>query len=543
MNNEKKTTDYPTSQELLAFLSQKLSYPHHPKHIRFLQTHASYVFIVPPFVYKIKKPVNFGFLDFSTLEKRKFYCQREIQLNRLLCPEIYLGVVPITRNDSGLLSFDGRGNIVEYAVKMRMLSGRFFFKKLLKRKRVDFLDIERIVSRLCQFYQQTESGGEISSWGSIEKIKKNTDENFEQTRADIGLTLDQISYDSIAYFTNRFYELFPNLFEKRVRQGWIKNCHGDLHLEHIYIQPDKICIFDRIEFNERFRYIDVASDIAFLAMDLDYNQRPDFSSFFCRRMAESLNDPDLYKFLDFYKSYRAYVRGKVEGMTAKDPLVKNTQKKEHIERAKRYFQLSLQYAVIGSQPIMLVVMGKVATGKSFLAEHIANRLGWKVFSSDRIRKEIAGIDPFKRTGPLERQKIYSKEMSKKTYQELITRGINELHQNRGVVLDATFGQKEQRKALLEKLKEKDQSYLFIELVADTSTREARLEKREFSPSVSDARLEDLQSLDDLYEEPLELPQEIRLQISSKEPFESSLKNLFQCLCDRHLEKLSKIEKQ
>lgn len=543
MNNQKKTNGQPPPEELLGFLSQKSSYPHHPRHIRFIQTHASYVFIVPPFVYKIKKPVNFGFLDFSTLEKRKFYCQREVELNRLLCPEIYLGVVPITRTDSGLLSFDATADVVEYAVKMRMLSRRFFFKRLLQRNRVDFSDVDRLVSKLCQFYNQTESGEEISAWGSIEKIKMNTDENFEQTRSDIGLTLDETSFETIRYFTDRFYELFAPLFQERIRQGWIKNGHGDLHLEHIYLAPDKICIFDRIEFNERFRFIDVACDIAFLAMDLDYNQRQDLSSFFCRRMAEALNDFSFYKLLDFYKSYRAYVRGKVEGMTAKDPLVGEAKKKNHIERAKRYFQLSLQYATIGSQPTMIVVMGRVATGKSYLAEHLGVKLGWKVFSSDRIRKEISGIDPYQRTGPEERQKIYSKAMSLKTYQEMVTRGLNELGDQRGVILDGTFGQKEQRNFLREKLKEQAYGCLFVEVEADRQTREKRLEKREDFPSLSDARLEDLPLLDKLYEEPLELPQENIIKFSSKEPFETALKNLFFQLCDRHLDLLCKSDKQ
>jgi len=538
MNNDKKTRDdLPSQEELLKFLLTKHSYPHKPKHIRFVQTHASYVFIVPPFVYKIKKPVNFGFLDFSTLEKRRFFCQQEIQLNRLLCPDAYLGVIPIFRNPSGFLSFDGSGTAVEYAVQMRMLPHRYFFKRLLLRNCVQRGDIDRLVSKLCQFYKETEDGADIASWGTIEKIKKNTDENFEQTQSVINIILSRTAFESIRYFTNRFYELYADLFEERVKQGWIKNCHGDLHLEHIHLQPKNICIFDRIEFNERFRFIDVASDIAFLAMDLDYNGRQDLSCFFSDSMGQELKDVGLKKLLDFYKSYRAYVRGKVEGMTAQDPLVDPVKKKEHIEKAKKYFRLSLQYAAIGSKPMLLVVMGKIATGKSYLAQSLAEELDWKVFSSDRIRKEMLGLDIYTRPEESIREKLYSEEITSKTYERLIHNGLAELCQNKGVVLDATFGRKEQRALLLEALHSKGYSPLFIEVQADLPTRKKRLVERRLYPSISDARLEDLTLIDSLYEEPKELPQGHLLKISSTEPLMLLLSRLFHLLCDLHLQRL------
>lgn len=224
-------------------------------------------------------------------------------------------------------------------------------------------------------------------------------------------------------------------------------------------------------------------------------------------------------------------------MTAQDPLVDPVKKKEHIEKAKKYFRLSLQYAAIGSKPILLVVMGKIATGKSYLAQSLAEELDWKVFSSDRIRKEMLGLDIYTRPEESIREKLYSEEITSKTYERLIHNGLTELSTNKGVVLDATFGRKEQRALLLEAVHSKGYSVLFIEVQADLPTRKKRLVERSVYRSISDARLEDLPLIDSLYEEPMELPQDHLLKISSTEPLMLLLSRLFHLLCDLHLQRL------
>ena len=280
----------PVSQdELLAFLLDARSYPHRPKQVRLKQTHSSYVLLAAPYAYKIKKPVNFGFLDFSTLEKRRYFSEREVELNRRLCPDVHLGVVPISLR-AGRLTFGPGDEIVEYAVKMRQLEDRYFFLRLLKKDQIGTKDLDRIVSVLKAFYEAQKPTEEIAAWGRIESLKISTDENFRQTEDFIGFTISRPAFETIRFYTDNFYTRNAGLFESRIRGQRIRDCHGDLHLEHIHIAPTRLSIYDCIEFNDRFRCIDIANDVAFLAMDLDYHHRPDLSKEFTARIADALGD-------------------------------------------------------------------------------------------------------------------------------------------------------------------------------------------------------------------------------------------------------------
>jgi len=253
-----------------------------------IQTHISWVFIASPFVFKLKKPVNLGFLDFSTLEKRRHFCGREIELNRRLCPDIYLGVVPIYKNASGF-SFNAQGDpaaaaamveeaIAEYSVKMRELPSGWFLSELLAKGSVGKKEINRVISCLHRFYESETPSREIEEWGTLEKLKISTDENFAQVERFIGKTISSAAFETIRHFTNKFYAAHENLFRNRIRQHRIRDCHGDLHLDHIHITPEATTIFDCIEFNDRLRFIDVANDLAFLAMDFDFEGRSDLAN-------------------------------------------------------------------------------------------------------------------------------------------------------------------------------------------------------------------------------------------------------------------------
>ncbi|CAB4244117.1 Predicted APH family phosphotransferase fused to gluconate kinase family enzyme [Methylacidimicrobium sp. AP8] len=519
-------------EELLAFLRDPRSYPHHPERVDFLQTHASYVFVVPPYVYKVKKPVNFGFLDYSTLEKRKYFCEQEIALNRELCSEAYLGVIPIVRQ-RGSLRFGGDGEPVEYAVQMARLAEEFFAKRLLLQGRFGEPELDRIAERLAAFYSGQQPDRATLDWGRVEKLKITSDENFAQTEVDIGRTIDRMTWETLRFFTEEFYRRQAALFERRIREGWIKSGHGDLHLEHIHISPKSLCIYDRIEFNERFRSVDVASDAAFLAMDLTFQGRVDLCCYFLERLARCLDDPDMLKLSDFYCCQRAYVRGKVESMTARDPLVPGEAQEACRRRARRYFALALRFATVGFRPAVLAVMGRIGSGKSTLAGGLGRAIGWPVLASDPIRKGLAGLPLEGRPSAEVRSWLYSPEFSERTYRELLRRAGETLRTEHGCLLDATFARRDDRERLRELCRQAGADLLFLEAQAGENARKQRLSARADRPDVvSDARAEDLAFLDGRYEPPAELADGALLAVPCGADPESSLCEALRALAAR-----------
>src|SRR5213079_9076 len=225
--------------------------------------------------------------------------------------------------------------------------------------------------------------------------KISTDENFTQVEPFVGKTISSAAFEAIRHYTNQFYKLNENLFRQRIQQHRILDCHGDLHLDHVHLTPEATTIFDCIEFNDRFRFIDIANDLAFLAMDFDFERRSDLENLLLQTAAREFRDPEMLNVSDFYKCYRAFVRGKVESIQAMEPETVNPE--EHIKRAVRYFRLALRYGVSDSAPLVLVVMGRVGTGKTTVARQLGIELNWPVFSSDQIRKMLAGIPWTERT--------------------------------------------------------------------------------------------------------------------------------------------------
>ncbi len=333
------TVDIPTLRNALL---DPAAYPDKPKDIRLIETHISLLFLTGSYVYKVKKPVDFGFLNFTSLERRKYFCEQEVALNRRLSPKVYLGVVRIT-GEKGRLTLGGEGEPVEYAVKMRQISEESLMEKLLERKQLTPKMIEAVSEKLVRFYFEAETNDLIRSFARPERVKQDTDENFEQTERYIGVTISKEVYDEVKRRTNDFFGTKEEIFHQRIQSDRIRDCHGDLRLEHIFWE-DGISIFDCIEFNERFRYTDVAADIAFLAMDLDYHGRQDLSEHLIRAYVGESGDRELLDVLDFYKTYRAYVRGKVDSFQLDDPNIPDEKKAEARERARKYFELSHQYA-------------------------------------------------------------------------------------------------------------------------------------------------------------------------------------------------------
>ena len=316
------------------------AYGKNPGRINLVQTHISYVFLTRNFAYKVKKAVNLGFLDFTTLEKRRFYCEKELELNRRLCGDMYLEVVPI--NKSSVIKIKGEGETVEYAVKMKRIPQEKMLSKLLEKKRVNAKLIDRIAKIISEFHSKAEKNRRISEFGSLPIIETNWKENYDQTEEFIGTTISREDFELTRDKINNFMEQKRVFFEKRVAEGRVRDCHGDIHSGNIFV-TNGIYIFDAIEFNERFRYSDVAADIAFLAMDLDFQERRNLSDFLIKRYIEYSGDRELIKLLPFYECYRAYVRGKVVSFKLKDPNVRSEDKSAALKEAKEYFKLAANY--------------------------------------------------------------------------------------------------------------------------------------------------------------------------------------------------------
>jgi uncharacterized protein len=328
-------------KEVVDALLSSEAYPQETGKIELIQTHISFVFLTKNYVYKIKKAVNFGFLDFSTLEKRRVFCEKELQLNRRLCPEIYLEVVSI--NKSICIKINGSGKIIEYALKMKRLPQERIMTLLLKENKVDKKTIDNIAKIVADFHSKAQNNPEISAFGSLKIVRTNWDENFAQTTKYINHTISQMEFQFIQNKIDTFMEKSMSLFESRITDKRIRDCHGDLHSGNIFI-TDKICIFDAIEFNDRFRYSDVAADVAFLAMDLDFQQRSDLADYFIERYIRYSKDLQLTQLLPFYKCYRAYVRGKVVSFRLDDPNIKTEEKEYASKEAQAYFKQAAEYA-------------------------------------------------------------------------------------------------------------------------------------------------------------------------------------------------------
>ncbi|GLI52685.1 bifunctional aminoglycoside phosphotransferase/ATP-binding protein [Thermodesulfovibrio yellowstonii] len=491
---------------------KKESFPNKPENLEIIQTHISYVLIADELVYKIKKPVNFGFLDFTTLELRKHFCEKEVELNRRLCPDIYLGVVPISERQ-GSYELESAENIVEYAVKMRKLPVDGMMEKLIRENSLTKKHIDLIVDILVPFFKNARTGEGVNEYGSIETVSFNTEENFTQTAGYVGRAINRWRYEEIVNWTRTFLRYKKDLFESRIKGGFIREGHGDLYSANICFDDlRKVYIFDCIEFNERFRCGDVASDIAFLSMDLDFHGLREFSEYFVSSYVEKSGDRDLLKVLNFYKCYRAYVRGKIGCFTSDDPVLSEKKRKEALDSARKYFDLAYLYAE--GKPRVFVVFGLSGTGKSTLARALREQTlaGW--IPSDIVRKSLVGIAPTEHHyEPFERG-IYSREYTEKTYEKMIDLAEEVLLKGRDVILDATFRDRAYREKVARKLSFADIYWIWC--VADDNVVRERFMKRKESEDISDARWEIYLAQKEKFEAPDEVEPSKLIKLDTSE---------------------------
>jgi uncharacterized protein len=463
-------------------------YPEPTSSVEIRETHISLVFLTDDYAYKIKKPVNLGFLDFSTLDQRRFYCEQELTLNRRLTSGVYLEIVTLRREDQHY-TFGDRGEVIEYALKMRRLPADRSLEVLLQHDEVTPEMIQGVAQRLAVFHAEHALPQTSKSFGTLEQVRADWEENFVQTTDAIGRSLSRSTYTAIEKAVTTFMGRHADWFAERMQDGRIRDCHGDLRAEHIYFEPDQMQIIDCIEFNQRFRYIDVSSEVAFLAVDLERLGFSKTAFGFVRAYVQYSNDVSLYRLLDFYRCYRAYVRGKVTSIRLET--ASSAELRAQLERrAHSYYALAVRYAQRLTQPVLILMIGIIASGKSTVADGIAKALGLERFSSDRVRKELAGVAPETRQQLVYGAGLYHAAMTRRTYDALADMARQALSRGDSVVLDASFAKQAERRRMAQLAREVGVHCCLIECYAAEKVLRARLRQREHSPvSISDAREE------------------------------------------------------
>lgn len=473
-------------------------YPHAAGLVERRDTHISIVFLTGDWAYKLKKPVSFGFLDFTTLEARERFCRQEVELNRRLSREIYEGVVPLCREESGRFFMgteadEAKGAVVEYAVKMRQLPEGASLQELLRQRRVLPQELRELGHILARFYEQSERRAEMEAFADPRVIAVNMEENFEQMEPFVGDLAPSEEYAFIREASRAFFNYHSGLFEQRIREKRICDGHGDLRAEHIYLlnssregEGSNIQIIDCIEFNDRFRYGDAASDLAFLVMDLDRLGFPELGRGLMAGYVEEAADPGVYTVLDFYAAYRAVVRMKVACLATLE-----TQDSGRLAGLKgdalNYMRLAYRYAHLFSRPTLWVFCGLPASGKSVLAEALAEVLSLRLLQSDRLRKEEGPSAEGPRVVPYDTGD-YRLERRHRVYARLLTLAQDELKNGRSVVLDASYSRRRWRDDVRRLAADSDVNVVFVQCICPEKTLRERLGLREASSSASDARL-------------------------------------------------------
>ncbi|MBM4283925.1 MAG: hypothetical protein FJ128_01570 [Deltaproteobacteria bacterium] len=327
--------------DLITALLEPAAYPEPTDAVTLVQTHISWVFLTDRYAYKLKKPVKLGFLDFSTLWRRHYYLKQELRLNRRLCPDIYLAVLPVTARDGGF-RVGGTGRPLDYLLRMVRLPQERMMDEVADRGELTAHHLTRLVERLVPFYASAATGPRINRYGRPSVIAFNHEENFTAIEPLVEDLLPLALFEEIRDFSRTLLIRHRELLHRRIAAGRIRDCHGDLHMKNICL-ADGVHIFDCIEFNPRFRYGDVAADIDFLAMDLDFHGLEELSRHFVEGFAAASEDPDILTVLQFYKCYRACVRGKINAVAAGEPELGPAAQERARQLARAYFALAGRY--------------------------------------------------------------------------------------------------------------------------------------------------------------------------------------------------------
>jgi aminoglycoside phosphotransferase family enzyme/predicted kinase len=477
-----------------------------PAAVELRQTHISYVLLAGERVYKIKKPVALGFLDYSTPARRAYYCRREVALNRRFAPDVYLGVVPIVERGRAV-RVGGRGRVIERAVLMRRLPEDGMLTHLLEAGAATPALLEQIARRVAAFHATAAAGPRVARYGRPGAVRHTVGSNLARCAPYVGRTLDAATYEHLQAWNATYLREHRALLERRVAERRIRDGHGDLHAASICVDDGQIVLFDGIDFSSRLRCTDVAAEVAFLAMDLDRYGRTDLREAFVAAYVAASGDAELPALLPFYQGYRATVRGLVASIAADEGSFDAAGRDAQRALARGYFALARHaYADGAPRPLLLLLGGLPASGKSTLARALAGRLALVPLNSDVERKAGAGLAPTARHAADDGAGLYSAAATEATYAALLDAARGWLERGVSVALDASFRRADHRAAAVALAEGLGVPWLAVECACAPAIARARLAARaRDTRAVSDADWAVYQQLATEWEPWRELP--------------------------------------
>ena len=480
---------------LIDALRRQEAFDHPVDAIDLIETHISWVLLAGDYVYKIKKPIVLDFLDFGTLEKRRHCCEEEIRLNRPWAPDLYLGVVPISKSD-GDVRFSTAGEIVEYAVKMRRFDQALRLDRQLEAGFLSVEDMRELGQNIADRHAAAEVAGDDARQRLVGQAIHWFWENFDH----LGPILGKDEYDFLYDWTARELAKYEETLWRRYDEGFVRDCHGDLHLGNLVRLPSGITTFDCIEFNPDLRFSDVWADVGFLTMDLLEKERPDLAAHFLNRYLECSGDYEGAQLLDLYFVYRCLVRAKVAAILAKER-VSEAERDADIVGAREYCDMARRQASKG--PRMLIVMsGLSGSGKTWLSGQLMAKMPAIRIRSDIERKRLFGIAETADSGSGIGTGIYDRDADRATYERLIQLAGLLLRANHHVILDAAFLEPEQRLAAIAIAREAGCKSVLLSVEAPEETLRQRIREREAaSGEASEANIRVLEHQLASYEPP------------------------------------------